>query len=359
MILFKGDILKKKTLSSFAIIIGIIIIISLIFIISFEEISFKCGQKYYKKTDFQKAAFCYNLALKYNKLIQKTIIFNNKKLDKKIENLYLKIADSYTESGDIKKSTDFYNELLLIYKNKNIENEDFINYLEMETAENYIKLGYFDKALKIYGKIQEWYPQNLIKIYLDMKKYDKAKEILFSEQIQETIQNGDDIDSAVLKYMLLKYFKEIKEYNQVLELSKNDDLDIESKLFIKLILAEIYETIGENQKAYKLYEDLLISPYLKNSSDFILKLHYAILASKTGKTEEAKELYKEIEKSQKKLYKYSPQKICLQYYGAEIFPSKKQSMQKNAVNLFKKLQLGKESYFYNNISDFCKVNTEI
>jgi len=327
------------------------------FFVFFEKTALRYGQAYFQKADFQKAALCYKAALRYDSLNKKLPFADKKALEKKIDSLYLKIAECYAENGDIASAAVFDEEVLSYYKNKNIENEDFINYLEMETADNYVKTGYFDKAEKIYIKLKDWYPQNLIKLYLYKKDYSNAEKILFSGDIQKVIFNGDDIDSAVLNYLLLRYYLETEKIDEILEFMQNDDLDIETRLMAKIILAELYEKLEENEEAYKLYEELLFSPYLKNSSDYIFKIRYASLADKLGKTEEAKEIIGDLENTQQKFYKYSPQKICTQYYKSQIFQDKNDY--KSALRLFKKLNLKKQSYFYNNIDDFCRVNTSI
>ncbi|MCR5260866.1 MAG: hypothetical protein K6C94_03420 [Candidatus Gastranaerophilales bacterium] len=347
----------KKILFSKIFILCFFIIFLILLVFFFEESVFRCGQKYYKNTDFQKAAFCYRLALRYDKILLK-LPFSDKKLsDKKIRNLYLKIADCYSESGDISKAITIDGEILSYFKAKNSENEDFINYLEMEMADNYVKLGYFDKAVPIYEKIKDWYPQNLIKLYLFKKEYQKAASILFSGEIQKVMFNGDDIDSATLNYLLLKYYMETESYDEIFDFVQNEDLDFETKLMVKVLLADLFERLEENEKSYNLYEDLLFSPYLKNSSDYVLKIRYANLASKIGKKQEAEELINELEKSQKKLYKYSPQRICTQYYKSKIFHNS--SDYKVSVKLFKKLKLQKQSYFYNDLDAFCRINTSI
>lgn len=354
----KGVILNGRKLF-FIIIFLFFLIYFFVGIIYFEKITYNLGNFYYKKHNFQNAAFCYKLALDYDTALLKIPFSDKKFLEKQTDFLYMKAADCYTESGDILKAAAFYGDILSQYKNKNIENEDFINYIELERAVNYSKLGYFDKALQTYTKLQGWYPQLLIQTYLSMKNYEKAEEILFSDKIQEVINDGDDIDAATLTCQLMRYYKEKGNYDKIEEFTNKNHDNIENSLISKFILADLYETKGEYQKAYDLYEELLIMPQLKNSTNFSLLVHYAVLASKTGKTEEAKEIFKEIENSQKYLYRYSPQKICLYYYGGQIFINKQKSMENHAKNLLKKLNLGQESYFSGNIEDFCSFNTQL
>ena len=127
----------------------------------------------------------------------------------------------------------------------------------------------------------------------------------------------------------------------------------------KIILADLYSQTQEYQKSYNLYEELLTSPYLQNSSDYKIKIRYAILSVKIGKIKEAEKIYQNIVKSQNKLYKYSPQKICTIYYGSDIFPNKKLNYINKSKKLLKKLNLSDESYFKNNIEYFCKINMQI
>ena len=193
----------------------------------FDKISFKLGDMLYKNGFFQNAACCYNLCLNYSKFSKKYINYFKNIPDKFIDKLYFSIANCYVESGNIHQVINFYLKILNEYNNLSIENEYFINYLKMEIAENYSKLGYFDKALPIYKELQDWYPQNLINLYINMKDYYNVKNILFSEQIIETIQNGDDIDSASLYFLLLKFYLELRQYQKIFELTHNNIEDFE------------------------------------------------------------------------------------------------------------------------------------
>ena len=346
----------KKFKILFFILLFIIAAGLVVILFYYDTFALRASKYFSSKNDFHKSSVMLHSVVSYYNFIEKTPFASVKKYEDDVKNIYIKIADGYKQSGDFKSANNFYNKILSEYANSNIENEAFINYLKIQIADNYSKYGYFNKSVPIYKEFKNWYPQNLIHAYLNMKDFEKAKEILFSDDIQETIKDGDDVDSANLFYLMLKYYNETGEYQKIIALTNSQDTDFEKDLMSEIILADLYYKNGEYDKSYDLYAEILSSPYLENSSEFNVKIKFAILSQKTNRQEQAVEIFNELQS--KKLYKYSPQKICLQYYGAEIFPSKKTSLLKASEKLFANLRLSDESYYKNNLIDFCKANIE-
>ena len=253
----------------------ILTVVGFVFLLfSYDRIALKASKYFSRRGEVHKSSVMLHSVVSYYNFIEKSPFAAVKRYEDDIKNIYIKIADGYNQCGDFKSANDFYKKILEEYSNANIENEAFINYLKIRIADNYSKYGYFKESVPVYKEFINWYPQNLIQAYLNMGDFDKAREILFSDDIQETIKEGDDVDSANLFYLMLKYYMDIEEYKKVISLADSIEEDFEKDLMSKIILADLYYKKGDYEKSYDLYAEILSSPYLENSSEYNVRIKF-------------------------------------------------------------------------------------
>ncbi|MGN0013874.1 MAG: tetratricopeptide repeat protein [Candidatus Gastranaerophilaceae bacterium] len=345
--------------------IKIVIITGIIFILSF--IIFYCcsfnaaekGKIYYEEGQYQKAASYLQRAinLKKTKLsIAKWLnTKNNKHIATEINDLLLDIAFCYSESGDIKRALRFYSDLYSRLKN-DTSDEAICNFVKLQIGLCYSYLGYFDKAIPIFEELKAWYPQNLIFAYINSKNFDKARVVLFSDVVQDKISEGDDIDAAALNYALFEYYKETCQYDRAFKNHSEEMPEFEATLLKNVQNADLYNTLGKYEQSAELYEKLIYNPEFSQRTQNKMKIKYALVLASLNKNQEAANLLKEVEGTLKESYRLSPDIICTKYYFSKIFNDEK--LKKDSFNLFRELSLSKESLFYRNIDDYCKINLQ-
>ena len=193
--------------------------------------------RYYKAADI----FYREIRIKkffYN--ISKIFRFKNSNaLYLQINDLLLETAFCYFENGDIKRALNLYYDL---YNNlmNNSYDEAFCNFVKLQISICYSSLGYYNKALPLLQELKDWYPQNLIAFYINTKDFYNAKNILFSEDVQNKINDGEDVDASSLIYLLGRYYLETGQYDKSLSVFSKELPDFEVDLILKLHSADLY-----------------------------------------------------------------------------------------------------------------------
>lgn len=305
--------------------------------------------------EYHKAAKLYQKAIFYKKI---TDILKNKDEKNSIQNdLLQETVDCYSESGDIKRAIEAYDKL---YSNlsKSISDEATRKYIKLQMACCYADLGYFNKAIPIFEQLVKWYPQYLAQAYINTKDFEKAKNVLFSDDVQTKLQNGDDVDTAFLNYILLEYYKETNQFDKALKDYAPEAPSFESEMMKDIHFADLYYKTGNYQKSAEYYEKLIYNPEFSQKIQNKMKIKYALTLAKAGDFTKAKSLINEISESLKESYELSPEIICTKYYSVKILPKNNLETLKEAQNLFAQLRLTKDSRFYGNIEEFCRINTQ-
>lgn len=305
--------------------------------------------------EYHKAAKLYQKAVFYKKAANLFKTKNEKYSEQ--NDLLQEIVDCYSESGDIKRALGAYNRL---YSNlsKSVSDEASRKYIKLQIACCYADLGYFNKAVPIFEQLVKWYPQYLAQAYINTRNFEKAKNVLFSDDVQTKLQNGDDVDTAFLNYILLEYYKETGQFDKAQNDYAPEAPSFESEMMKDIHFADLYYQTGNYQKSAEYYEKLIYNPEFSQKIQNKMKIKYALTLAKTGDFTKAENLINEIFETLKESYELSPEIICTKYYSAKILPKENSEMLKEAQNLFTQLRLTKNSRFYGNIEEFCKVNTQ-
>lgn len=256
--------------------------------------------------------------------------------------------------GDISQAINEYKKALQYVKKSLPHDEDMSKFLRLNLADCYSYLGYYKKSIPLYEELETWYPQNLIRAYLDTKEFSKAKSILDKKSVMEKIENGDDVDSIALEYDLFSYCKDTQQYEKA---SKNYSIYaplFEISLIMPLNLADLYYRQNDFEKSKDMYEKILSTNDFSAKTKHKILINYAILLNDMNKNDDARKIFNLIFKEQKDLYKYSPEIICTNYYAGKILENTKYS--NIAKDKFNNLHLKKDSYFYKDIDYFCKIN---
>lgn len=261
------------------------------------------------------------------------------------------VADEYMLTGNFQKAIVEYKKLI-DELSKNSSEED-LKYLKLQLAKCYAALGYYKEALPIFRALKDWYPQELISAYLDLQRYEEAKNILTSDKVLASIKEGDDIDGVRLHYELLKYYKAMGRYGSAVLPFSEDAPTFETELFSNLNLADLYYRTNDLKKFEKEYEHFNSLEDV-DSYKLRMKLSYAQLLALNGDKKHAKKIFSEVKNMRADYYKYSPEVICSDYYEAISLDKSVQKAQK----AFEKLKLDDDSLFKNDIKYFCKVNMQ-
>lgn len=356
-----SNISNKKSFNYLKFVV-IAVIIFIFFFIIFYFNNFNAAEKgkiYYEEGQYQKAAYYLQRAINFKKTKLSIAKWINPKKNKhtatEINDLLLDIAFCYSESGDIKRALRFYSDLSSRLKN-DTSDEAFRNFVKLQTGLCYSYLGYFDKAIPIFEELKAWYPQNLIFAYINSKNFDKARVVLFSDVVQDKISEGDDIDAAALNYALFEYYKEIGQYDRAFKNHLNEMPEFEAELLKNVQNADLYNILGKYEQAAKLYEKLIYNPEFSQRIQNKMKIKYALVLASLNKNQEAANLLKEVEGTLKESYRLSPDIICTKYYFSKVI--KNDRLRRESFNLFRELNLSKESLFYRNIDDYCKINLQ-
>lgn len=305
--------------------------------------------------EYQKAAKLYKKAILYKKT--KDIFKDKDEKNAEINDLLQEIVYCYSESGDVKRALKSYDQL---YSNmsKSISDEATRKYIKLQMACCYADLGYFDKAIPIFEQLVKWYPQYLAQAYVNIRDFGKARNVLFSNDVQTKLQNGDDVDTAFLNYVLLEYFKETGQYNKAQLSYAPEAPSFESDLMKDIHFADLYYQTGKYQKSAEYYEKLIYNPEFSQKIQNKMKLKYALTLEKMGDLSKAESLLNEIFETLKESYELSPEIICTKYYSSKILQNNNLKNLKDSQNLFTRLKLRKNSRFYGNIEEFCRVNLQ-
>lgn len=259
--------------------------------------------------------------------------------------------------GNISKAIKEYQKFLNEVQSNCPHDEDMSNLINLQIANCYSLLGLYNKSVPIYEKLKNWYPQNLIQAYIDTKNYEKARAILFSDEIKAKIEEGEDSDAVALGYALLNYYKATGNYNLANENYTKDAPSFETDIISALNLANLNYIQKNYDTARELFEELLSSAAFSQNTRHKIQTEYALLLFESGKSYQAEKALEDIFKEQKELYELSPEVICTNYAAAKVFRDKSQDFQKTAQKKFDRLKLPAESLFYNDIDYFCKINS--
>ena len=358
--MFSVDMKNRK--NKFFIFVMILLVLSLgafwlfkVFVSAEEN-----GDLLYENGKYQKAASAYKKALfvRQTQYCLVKIVKSDMQLSilQEINNILTDITLCYSESGDIKKAIDAYSDLEIITENPVFE--AFSNYVKLQKALCYSYLGYYGKTLEILEPLKSWYPQYLAAAYLDTGDFEKAREILFSDDIQNKLSSGDDLDTAFLNYVLQEYYKAVGDYSAAAKNYAPEVPPFESEIMEKVLLADLYFKTGEFEKSAKYYENLVDNPEFSQRVQNKMKIRYSLTLAKMGRLTQAKELLDDVLSSLSESYRLSPDIICTKYYLSTFDDKDGGKYLKEAKNLFAQLHLNKNSIFYKNLDEFCRINTK-
>ncbi len=261
------------------------------------------------------------------------------------------------ERGNISKAIKEYKKFLAEVQTNCPHDEDMSNLINLQIANCYATIGLYNKAIPIYEKLQNWYPQNLIQAYIDTRNYEKASAILNTDEIRAKIEEGEDSDAIALGYTLLNYYKAIGRYDLACENYTKDAPSFETDIISALNLADLNYLQKNYAKSQELFEELLTSAAFSQNTRHKIQLKYAILLYESGKSYQAEKAIEDIFKEQKELFELSPEIICTNYTASKIFEQKSKNFANTAQKKFDRLKLPAESLFYNDLDYFCKINT--
>lgn len=359
---FKIKAKNKSKITLFStLIISMIIILGVLWgCITFlfdEDILAQKGLDFYQNGKYKNAEQCY----KINTAIKKLFFVTLKQGKKKDFYSYFESKEEMikilVERGNINKAVEEYQKLLKEV-NENIPNdEEMKNLINLQIANCYSTLGLYDKSISIYEKLQSWYPQNLIQAYLDTKEYEKAKEILFSDKVKATIEDGEDFDAVALGYLLLSYYKAIGRYDLANTNYTEEAPSFETDITSTINLADLNFIQKNYETALQSYEELLSSSAFSQTMRHKIQLRYALVLYESGKSYQAEKAIAEIFQEQKELYELSPEVICTNYTASKVFGSKAKHYSEIAQKKFDRLKLPAESYFKNDLNYFCEINS--
>ncbi len=348
--------MKPKIIYQFIIIIAILSTIA--FILYNRYFSAENGQIYLEEGKYYRAAdiLCREIKIKETKLKISKIFHlkGTEAISSQINDLLLETAFCYFESGDIQKSLELYQNLYLNFSDNS--NEALHNFIKRQIALCYCSLGYFNKAFPILKDLKSWYPQNLIAFYLNKEDFNNAKKILFSEDVQNKIYNGEDADAFSLIYLLREYYKQIGKYEKLNDKFSEELPKFEQELINKIHYADLYYRIGKYEKSEEIYSELIYNPEFSQKILNKMKLKYALVLAKDNKIDEAESVINEVLQTLEESYKYSPDIICSNYFLSKV--SDKKEIEQETKKLYNKLNLTDESIFKNDIEYFCKVNIQ-
>ena len=261
------------------------------------------------------------------------------------------------ERGNISKAIKEYKKFLAEVQTNCPHDEDMSNLINLQIANCYATIGLYNKAIPIYEKLQNWYPQNLIQAYIDTKNYEKASAIINTDEIRAKIEEGEDSDAIALGYTLLNYYKAIGRYDLACKNYTKEAPSFETDIISALNLADLNYLQKNYAKSQELFEELLTSAAFSQNTRHKIQLKYANLLYESGKSYQAEKAIEDIFKEQKELFELSPEIICTNYTASKIFEQKSKNFANTAQKKFDRLKLPAESLFYNDLDYFCKINT--
>lgn len=201
--------------------------------------------------EVQVVAACTNLGLVYDRIENYDMAI---KYYFKALNLYNEQIELNEAMGEFLGIISLYNNIGNIYENKD----------NNETA-----IQYYKKGLKLALEKDDYFRQgvvynNLGKIYLKLKRFDEAEDYLQTGlKVRERSQ--DKAGMAKSYYFLGAYYLDLKDYKKALEHSKKslelgkDVGSLETQQVAASFLYQIYDSIGQHEKAYqthKLYKKI-------------------------------------------------------------------------------------------------------
>lgn len=353
------NIFSKHKITA-TIIFLIIAILSIFFGILFlfnENILEQRALDFYQNGQYKNAESCYKLNTKIKKLFYITL----KRTKDKDFYAYFESKEEMIkillERGEITNAIKEYKKFLKEVKTNCPSDEDMSNLINLQIANCYSTLGLYKKSIPIYEQLKNWYPQNLVQAYIDIKDYEKADEVLQSEKVKSTIEEGEDLDAVALGYTLLNYYKAIGRYDLANKNYTKNAPSFETDITMALNAANINYIQKNYENAEPLYVELLSSESFSQNTRHKIQLQYAKLLYETGKSYQAEKLIEEIIKEQKELYDLSPEVICTNYTASKIFTEKSKYFSENAQKKFDRLKLPAESYFYKDLDYFCEINS--
>lgn len=353
---------NKSKIGIFSTIIISVVILSLVFFGIFyflfdENILAKKGLNLYQNGQYKSAEQCYKIDTVIKKLFSVTLKSKKNKdfysyFESKEEMIKILL-----ERGNINKAVAEYQNMLKEVKDNIPNDEEMKNLINLQIANCYSTLGLYDKSIPIYEKLKSWYPQNLIQAYLDTKEYEKAKEILFSDKVRATIEDGGDFDAVALGYLLLSYYKAIGRYDLANTNYTEEAPSFETDITTAINLADLNFIQKNYETALSLYEELLSSPAFSQSMRHKIQSRYALVLYESGKSYQAEKAVEDIFQEQKELYELSPEVICTNYTASKVFVSKSKHYSEIAQKKFDRLKLPAESYFKDDLNYFCEINS--
>lgn len=342
---------------AFAMIIFVGVFLCTISFILNENVLLKRGLTFYQNGQYKKAEQYYKADSSIKKMFSVTL------KSKKNKDFYSyfeskeEMIKCLVERGNLRNAVSEYQKLLKEVAENIPNDEEMKNLINLQIANCYSALGLYDKSIPIYEKLQSWYPQNLIQAYLDIKDYEKAKSMLFSDKIKATIEEGGDFDAVALGYLLLSYYKAIGRYDLANTNYTEEAPSFETDITSAINLADLNFLQKNYETAMSMYEELLSSPAFSQSMRHKIQMRYAIVLAENGKSYQAEKAVEEIFNEQKELYELSPEVICTNYTASKVYTSNSSQYLKIAQKKFDRLKLPAENYFKNNLDYFCEINS--
>lgn len=181
-------------------------------------------------------------------LINKELKKNNKE-----PWLYWMKAGIYEMMGEDVKTINNYKQAIAIDPNFSGGHASLARYLTNDSTQWETALIHINKAIEI-EPTATWYHADRGEIYLMQKKYDLA---LKDANIEIALPDSDPAPGLILKFKTLYASDAKKELNSFLK-----ENDLSGALFIMstddvIVLATIYDELGEKAKACKCYNSLL------------------------------------------------------------------------------------------------------
>lgn len=299
----------------------------------------------------------------YNKVVKINTILGLKNTS---DTFYAKfvIADCYLDYGDLNTSLKLFKQLLADIQKYYSNDKENLNLISYYIALIYGYLGEYQNA-NSYIKLCDDITQ--VDFYITTCQLDKIKieshAYVYEKKLLESIKNNNDkVDFFRPIYKLGRYYISTKQYSKAKKLYK-ENIEIahsdENKIWIKLFLANLYRITNNYQESKILYNDVLTKGHFSFNTLLKIKIEYFFLLKENGDLKEAKILLKEIQReTDKYFFETNAMRICAKYYELPLLNgSEKILLNKEIDNLFKKLDLKQENRFYNNIKDFCKINS--
>lgn len=347
----KRSFWHHTTLKIFVSLFSFIIAFYIIFIQWTNLCLYSKGNINYNNGNYQRAIDVYNSIIYINTLLglKNTSYTFAAQYDK---------ASSYLVYGNLKIALLEFESLRKNIQKYNPQDKKNIQTILHQISLIYTELGYFNKA-------ENYISSNdgvlKIRYFLFSNQIDRAKEFLLKRDILEQINiNIDNFEGCRWIYMLGEYYIQSQQYNRAEDLYKmtlEKTNNCNNKIWIELFLADFYRRTKAYKKAQILYSDVLKNDIFTFSTLIKIKIEELLLLQEMGEKKLSEKQAREILINAYKFSETSPLRICSMYYTLpELNSIEKNKLYKEVELSFNKLILTDESYFKNDIKNFCEIN---